>query len=141
MSVDRTDGRRSLGTLLRDLAEGGSALVRQEVRLAKVEFTSLARSIGKGTALTVSGGVLAFFGGLTLLAGLILLAGDQWLRDNYWLSALIITVITGGVALWFARRGITLLSPARLAPDETVATLKEDKEWVKRQLTSDGTSR
>ena len=31
------NGRRSVGALLRDLAEGGVGLVRSEVRLARVE--------------------------------------------------------------------------------------------------------
>ena len=52
--VQGNDGQRSLGTLLRDLAEGSTTLVRQEVRLARLEFASLFRSIGTGTAYTDS---------------------------------------------------------------------------------------
>ena len=44
-------------------------------------------------------------------------------------------VIAGAVAAWYAKRGLALLSPKQLAPDQTVATLKEDKEWLKQQLT------
>jgi hypothetical protein len=69
-----------------------------------------------------------------------MLAGDQWLWDRYWLAALIVLVITGVLAAWFLKRGATLLAPQRLAPDQTVATLKEDKEWLRRQLTSGATS-
>ena len=79
-------------------------------------------------------------GVMALLTGVILLIGDEWLRDRYWLAALIVTVLLSAVAAWMARRGTALLTPARLAPDETVRTLKEDKEWLKRQLTSGGTS-
>ena len=133
--VERNDGQRSLGTLLRDLAEGSAALVRDEVRLARVEFSTLLGSVGRGTVSVAAGGVLALLGGLAVLAGLILLAGDQWLRDRYWLAALIVTGIAGAAALWFTKRGLALLSPKRLAPDQTLATLQEDKEWLKRQLT------
>ena len=38
------DGQRGLGELLRELADGGAALVRQEVRLAKLEATEVASS-------------------------------------------------------------------------------------------------
>jgi drug/metabolite transporter (DMT)-like permease len=141
MAAHRDDGQRSMGALLRDLAEGSTTLVRQEVRLARLEFASLFRSIGTGTAYTASGGVLALLGAFTLFTGIILLAGDQWLRDHYWLAAVIVTAITGGVAYWMATRGMALLSPKKLAPDQTVATLMEDKEWLKRQLTSGATSR
>jgi drug/metabolite transporter (DMT)-like permease len=136
MGVHVYDGRsRTLGALLRELAEGSTALIRQEAQLAKLELTEALRGIGKGTAFIVAGGVLLLLGALALLTGLILLGGDQWLRDRYWLAALIVTLVAGGVAAWFAKQGLALLSPRRLAPDETIASLKEDKEWLKHPLT------
>lgn len=140
MPTGRENGR-GIGVLLRDLADGGAALLRQELRLARVEVTGIVEAVGMGTALTATGAVLALLGAFTLVLGLIMLAGDQWLRDRYWLAALIGAVIAGGIAAWMARRGAAHLSPHRLLPDETVATLKEDKEWLKRQLTSGATSR
>ncbi|GLC26673.1 phage holin family protein [Roseisolibacter agri] len=124
---------RGLSSLLRDLAEGSGELMRQELRLARVEARDLARGLGVGTVEVAVGAVLALLGGLALLSGLILLAGDQWLRDRYWLAALLVTAVAGVVGAVFARRGLALLSPHALAPDQTVATLKEDKEWL-RQL-------
>jgi hypothetical protein len=124
---------RGLASLLRDLAEGSGALIRQEFRLASTEARDLARGLGVGTVEVAMGGVLALLGALALVAGLILLAGDQWLRDRYWLAALIVTGVAGIVGAVFARRGLALLSPQALVPDQTVATLKEDKEWL-RQL-------
>ena len=141
MAAYRDDGQRSMGALLRELAEGSTTLLRQEVRLARVEFASLFRGVGMGTAFTAMGGVFALLGTLTFFTGIILLAGDQWLRDHYWLAAVLITALTGAVAYWMAKRGKALLSPSKLAPAQTVATLKEDKEWLKRQLTSGATSR
>jgi uncharacterized membrane protein YqjE len=141
MALDGRDGRRGIGSLLRDLAEGSVTLVRDEVRLAKIEIGGIAAGIGKGTAFVAMGAVLALLGGLSLLAGLVLLVGDQWLpADLYWLAALILLVITGALAAWFAKRGMALLSPSGLAPDETATTLKEDKEWLKQRLTSGATS-
>jgi hypothetical protein len=140
MATGRENGR-GLGGLLRDLADGGAALLRQELRLARVELTGIVKAVGVGTALTASGAVLTVLGTFALLVGIILLAGDQWLRDRYWLAALIGAAIAGGIAAWMARRGAAHLSPRRLLPDETVATLKEDKEWLKRQLKSGATSR
>ena len=133
--VQRNDGQRPLGALLRDLAEGSATLVRDEVRLARLEFSGLLGGVGRGTVAVATGGVLALHGGLAVLAGHILLAGDQWLRDRYWLAALIVTAIAGGTATFFAKRGLGLLSAKQLAPDQTLATLQEDKEWLKRQLT------
>lgn len=141
MTVEGTDGRRGLGTLLRDLAEGSATLVRTEVRLARIEMTEVLAGIGRGTALMAMAATLLLLGALALLTGLILLIGDQWLpQDLYWVAALIVLVIAGGIAGWFAKRGMALLSPSQLAPDETVATLQEDKEWLKQRLTSGATS-
>jgi uncharacterized membrane protein YqjE len=141
MKVDGHNGSRPLGALLRDLAESGVSLVRGEARLAMVEVTDTVTTAARGTALVASGGVLALLGGLALLAGIVLLIGDQWLpADLYWVAALIVLVIAGGVALWFAKRGMGYLSPSRLAPAETMTTLKEDKEWLKQRLTSGATS-
>ncbi len=135
MAVDANDSQRTVGTLLRELAEGSASLVRHEVRLARLEFTKVLASVGAGTVAVAGGGVLALLGALCFFTGLVLLAGDQWLRDRYWLAALIVTAIAGALAAWFAKRGLSLLSPQQLAPHETVATLKEDKEWLKQQLT------
>ena len=142
MAVDYShDGRRGIGTLLRDLAEGSAELVRGEVKLARVELGDTVGTAAKGTAYTALGGVLLLLGTLATFTGLILLIGDQWLpRDLYWLGALLVALIAGGVAAWLAQRGRSALSPSALAPRETVTTLKEDKEWLKQRLTSGATS-
>ena len=142
MPVDRiADGRRGFGVLLRDLAEGSAELVRAEVRLARVEIGAIASAAGRGTAFVAVGGVLLLLGTLATFTGIVLLIGDQWLpRDLYWVAALLFAIITGGVAAWLANRGRNLLSPDALAPRETVASLKEDREWLKHPLKSGVTS-
>jgi hypothetical protein len=140
MAVDQNDGRRGFGTLLRDLAEGSATLVRNEVKLARIELHKIVAGVGLGTAMIASGGVFTLLGTLALFTGIVLLGGDQWLHDRYWLAALFFTVIAFAVAFVFMRRGRAALSPANLAPDKTVASLKEDKEWLRQRLTSGGTS-
>ena len=139
-SLDGTDGRRSIGTLLRQLVEESVTLVREEVHLAKLEISRALEGIGRGTLFTAVGAVFVLLGALALVVGLVLLVGDQWLpADRYWLAALFFMVITAALAMWLAKRGLALLSPSTLAPRETVTTLKEDKEWLKQRLTSDAT--
>jgi hypothetical protein len=123
------NGRRSFGVLLRELAEGSVGLVRGEIRLARIETVEALNAIGIGSATVATAAVMALLGSLAVLAGLILLVGDQWLpRDLYWVAALIVAVITGALAGWFARQGLAMLSPASLAPDETVASIRETKD-------------
>jgi uncharacterized membrane protein YqjE len=141
--VDRQrpiDQPRGLGELIRELATGSADLLRAEITLARLELTAVASDVGKGTLQVALGGVLLLLGTLSLAAGLVLLAGDQWVpRDMYWLAAFVIMLITGGLAAWLARKGLSQLAPSRLAPAQTLETLKEDREWLKQQLTSGAT--
>jgi len=141
MAVEHFDGRRSVGALLRDLAEESTTLVRGELRLARVETGEALSAIRDGTILVATAGVLALLGSLCLVAGLVLLIGDQWLpRDLYWLASFLVMGVAAVIAVWFLKRAMVLLSPAELAPTETVTTLKEDKAWLKQRLTSGATS-
>jgi drug/metabolite transporter (DMT)-like permease len=140
--VGAHDGRRGIGALLGDLVNGGTTLVRHEIRMARLELAEVGRSVGTGTGFVAIGGVLALLGALSLLTGVVLLIGDQWLpRDLYWVAALIFVLITGAIAWVLAMRGLRHLEPGQLTPDQTVETLKEDKEWLKQQLTSGATSK
>jgi uncharacterized membrane protein YqjE len=139
--TDGQDGRRGLVTLLHDLVEESTTLIRDEFKLAKIEVAEMATAIRRGTAFVAAGASLALLGTLALFTGIVLLVGDQWLpADLYWVAALLVLVITGGLAAWLVKRGMSLLSPSELAPTETVTTLREDKEWLKRRLTSGATS-
>jgi len=134
------DGR-GIGTLVRDLADGSAELVRGEVKIARTEVGDVVKGIAAGTGFIAIGSVLALLGGLSLLAGIVLLIGDQWLpRDLYWVAALLVLLVSGGIAFVLFTRGMSMLSPASLAPDQTVETLREDKEWLKRRMTSGATS-
>jgi len=115
--------------------------VRDEATMARLEVGAAVRGVSLGSALIAIGAVLALLGGLALFAGIILLIGDQWLpKDRYWLGSLIVLVVSGLVSLLFLKHGLSLLSPASLAPRQTAETLKEDKEWLKRRMTSGATS-
>jgi hypothetical protein len=141
MGVRVHDGQLApLGALLRELAEGSTSLVRKEASLARLEVSELFHGITTSVSLIVAGSVMLLLGGLSFLTGLILLGGDQWLRDRYWLAALIVFALAGGLALWFMSRGKALLSPRHLAPDQTVTTLKEDTAWLKQRMRSGATS-
>ena len=141
MSNERAQAR-GIGELLRDLAQGSGDLLRGELQLARLELTEIATTAARGAIAVTLGAVLLLLGALSLAVGFVLVVGDQWLpRDSYWLGALAVVVVTSAVAFIFARRGMHQLSPAQLAPDQTLETLREDKEWLKRQLTSGATSK
>jgi uncharacterized membrane protein YqjE len=141
MNADNGKRAPSVGHLLRDLADEMLTLARNEVRLVNAEVARAVKGIGVGIAYAAVGAVFVVLGSLSLLVGAVLLVGDQWLpADRYWAAALLVTVITGAVAAVLARRGLSMASPSELAPTQTIETLEEDGEWLKRQVTSAATS-
>jgi xanthine/uracil permease len=122
---------RSLGELFSELSRETSTLVRQEVALAKTELTAKASQVGKDVAFLAAGGAIAYAGLLAIIAGIVILIGNQ--IDNYWLPALIVGLIIAGIGYYLVQKGLSDLKNANLAPEQTIESLKENKEWVQEQ--------
>jgi uncharacterized membrane protein YqjE len=130
MSQER-QGERSLGDLFADLAQDTSTLVRQELHLAGRELGDRAAEVGKDVGMLVAGGVVLFAGLLALIATLILVLGELGL--DWWLAALIVTVLVIGAGYALVARARSALKNVDLMPRQTMETLKEDQEWIKEQ--------
>jgi hypothetical protein len=122
-----TETNRGVGQLLREVAEDGAHLARQEVHLARIEFAQIARDIGKGTGFTVAAAMLGLLTVQMLVFGIVLLMGDALFRGHYWIAAFVLTAILGGAAFLLLKRGTSLLSPRNIKPEETLATLRRHK--------------
>jgi putative superfamily III holin-X len=116
--------KRGVGKLLRDVAEDGALLARQEVHLARIEFTQIARDIGKGTGFAIAAAMVGLLTVQMLVFGLVLLLGDALFRGRYWIAAFVLTAILAGGAFYLLKRGSALLSPTKLKPEQTLATLR-----------------
>jgi O-antigen ligase len=106
-------------------------LVRQEVHLAKAELTEKVTKAGRDVALIAGGGLLAYTGVLALVAALILVLAN-WMAP--WLAALLVGLVFVGIAAILIVTGLNDLKEINPTPQRTVATIKEDKEWLTRQL-------
>jgi hypothetical protein len=127
MKMLTTETNRGVGQLLREVAEDGAHLARQEVHLARIEFAQIARDIGKGTGFTVAAAMLGLLTVQMLVFGIALLMGDALFRGHYWIAAFVLTAILGGAAFFLLKRGTSLLSPRNMKPEETLATLRRRK--------------
>jgi uncharacterized membrane protein YqjE len=136
----QTDGPRPPGTgtepsisdLVRQLAQDSTTLIRQEVALAKSEMRENVRTAARDMSMIAVGGAIAGVGMLVLTAFLVLLLGS--LLQNYWLAALIVGlvfVIIGGVMAW---SNLNRLRSADLKPEQTIDSLKEDKQWMQQEI-------
>jgi uncharacterized membrane protein YqjE len=121
-----------LRDLFRQLSEDGARLIRQEVALGKVELRETATAVGRDA---VRIGVAVGVGLLGAMAATaFLIVGLGALLENYWLSALIVTVVLLGVAGMMARRAIEDLKHRDIKPTQTLETLRADAEWAKREV-------
>lgn len=123
-------GDRSVGELFAELSRETVTLVRKEVQLARAEMGQKASRVGKNVGFLVVGGVVAYTGVLALVTGLILVLGAL---VPYWLSALIVGFVISAVGTVLVIKGANTLRQEDPAPQETVETLKEDREWLKNQ--------
>jgi hypothetical protein len=125
---------RSMSELLKTLSEQTTALVRQEVELAKAEMTAKGRELGLGASMFGAAAVVGLFafGALTaciVLALSLALAG--------WLAALIVAAVygaTAGALALVGRRRTQAGGPP--VPEQAIESTKEDVAWVRNRARS-----
>jgi hypothetical protein len=125
---------RSFSDLLKELVEGLSVLVRQEIALARTEMSDKAKLYLRASAMMIVAAVVALFA-LGVLTACIILALHLVLAA--WLAALIV-----GVAYLLVTVILVLVGRARLkqagrpVPEQTIETIKEDVSWAKHRARS-----
>jgi hypothetical protein len=122
---------RSLGDLFSELAEETSTLVRQEVALAQTELTEKATRVGKNVGFLVVGGAIGYAALLAVLAAVVI---GLAVFIPAWLAALIVGIGVGAAAYLIISPALEALKKTDLTPRETVRSLKEDAQWLKKQM-------
>ncbi|WP_253905276.1 phage holin family protein [Arthrobacter sp. H14] len=118
-----------MSELVTQLSEQTTRLVRDEMRLAQAELKEKGKHAGVGAGLFGGAGLVAFFGGATLITTIILALA---LLVPVWLSALIVTVvlfIIAGIAALVGKKQIKQAVPP--APETTMENVKRDVNEVK----------
>ncbi len=123
---------RSLGELFAELSTESSKLVHQEVQLAKTEMSHKATEVGKDMGFLVAGGAVLYAGLLATIAGIILVLGELDIIP-LWLSALLVGLVVAAIGYYLVQKGLKALKQVKPVPEQTIQTLKEDKEWAKDQ--------
>jgi uncharacterized membrane protein YqjE len=121
----------SLGRLFNDLSSDFTELVREEMRLARVETMEKVSTATRGIISMVAGGLVAYAGLLALLAMAVLLLGGMM---PYWLSSAIVGIVAIVIGLILISAGRNALSNVTIVPEKTIETLKDDAEWVKEKV-------
>lgn len=140
MSTDTHSQPSSIVSLIQQLRDEGITLLRQEVALAKAELSEKLSHKASQAARLAIGGMIAYAGVIVLLLG----AGDllafalprtgispeiaTWLGRS--LVGLVIAII--GYAMFARARHA--LSAESIVPEQTLASLREDKAWGQAKL-------
>lgn len=122
---------RSIGELLRDLANDVTALIRNELALARAEAQEKFHTLLTGVVLLVAGGLVAFAALIILLQALVIALSNV---VPPWLAAVIVGVAVALVGLLMVRKGANDLSAQRLAPERTAASLRRDANLVREHV-------
>jgi len=139
MAPDGSDSRdRSIGSLIKELRDESTTLIRQEIALAKTEMSEKASKVGRDAASIGVGGAVLYAGVLVLLTGItiVLYFALDRIMPNFWagvLAFLLVGGITAGVGYGMIQKGLKSLKHQSLVPEKTVESLKEDKQWLSNQ--------
>ena len=121
-----------IGELVKDLSEQTSALVRQEVELAKAELTEKGKKAGIGAGMFGGAGLLGFYAFGAFTACLILAIATAL---PGWLAALIVTALYGAGAGLLALRGKSKVQEATPpVPEQAVDSTKRDVRYAKDRV-------
>jgi len=121
--------RESFGDLLSRLATASAGLVRDEVELAKQEIREKVQGVRTGVVLAAIAALLGMLALFALEVALVIGIGKV---IGYGWSALAVGVAVAIIAGIFARLGIAQFKKTKLKPEETIRSLKEDREWLKK---------
>lgn len=120
-------GSESLGGLISNVTSDLSTLMRQELELAKTELKQEAKDAGKAGAMFGAAGLSGWF--VLLFASAALMWGLGNVMDMGW-AALIVTGIWLVIAVVLFVMGRSRARQLNPVPEQTVQSLKEDKEWI-----------
>ncbi|MER7369490.1 phage holin family protein [Nonomuraea wenchangensis] len=117
--------------LVSDLSVQVTRLVKDELRLARMELTAKGKRAGLGAGLFGAAGTAAFYGGAALMAAVILLLA---LVMPAWVAALVVGVVLLVVAAVLGLVGKNQVQRATPpVPEETIASVKADIDMVKER--------
>ena len=122
---------RSIGQLLRDIADDVTRLIRSELALARTEASN---NISRMTTALVSiaAGALLGLAALMVLLDAVVLRLSNIMPD--WLAALIVGGVVALVGFMLVYKGQKDLAAGKLAPTRTVENVRKDLNMVKEQV-------
>jgi len=122
---------RPFSQILQEIINHLAEIVRSEVHLARVEIRQDGAKFAKAGVFLAIGAVFALYA-----LGFLLLGAVYALETNLapWISAIIVGVAAGLIGTILLLVGRTKVKQADLMPDKTIASVRENVTWMKKQV-------
>jgi H+/Cl- antiporter ClcA len=126
--------------LVKKLRDDTTALVRDEILLAKTEISEKVATTSRNVGYLAAGALVAYAALLLILQGLSFMLREQFIlrgmseANATLLGFLIVGVVVGLIGAVLIVKALNTLKKESLTPTKTAETLKEDKEWVQDKV-------
>jgi hypothetical protein len=130
---------RSVAELFSDLSQQLSTLFRQEALLARTEVTQRLQAFAKDAVVIGVGAALGLASLMAATAALVLLLIQ--LNVMPWMAALIVAAALGIIAGVLVQARLRAMRRRTVVPVETVESIKETAQWIKKETVGNSTSR
>ncbi|HVY78461.1 MAG TPA: phage holin family protein [Solirubrobacterales bacterium] len=130
---------RSVGELVIDVAEKSSALVREEIELAKAEVSEKVGKILRGSVVGLAAGVFAFLALILVMEGVAWLLAEEVFDGNAWPGFFVeaaLFLLIAALAGFIAYRSVQAGAPP--VPEQAIEEAKLTKETLESSTKAGG---
>jgi hypothetical protein len=130
----------SITDLIRRLRDDSTTLIRDEVALAKTEVSEKISMLGKNLGSILAGAMVGYSALVLLLIAIGSLAAEGLISVGlapamaHFVGLASVAIVVGIISAVMVTKAIENLKTASLAPQRTIESLRNDKEFVKQQI-------
>jgi putative superfamily III holin-X len=130
---------RSVADLFTDLSRQLSTLFRQEALLARIEFSHRLQALARDAAVIGVGAALGLAALMAAAAALVLLLIQ--LSVLPWVAAVIVAAMLAIIGGVLVQARLSAMRRRTVVPVETIESIKETAQWIKKETLGSSTSR
>jgi hypothetical protein len=130
----------SIPSLLRELRDETTTLLRQEVALAKTELKeNVSRTTSHAVHIAVGGfvayaGIIVLLIGIGHLLGAVLVKAGMDAQVAQWLAPTLVGLIVAIIGWVMLSKAKSAIAHEDIAPRQTIESLRDNKDWAQSKL-------
>ncbi len=130
----------SVKSLFQELRTEGALLIQKEAELAKAELSEKISSLGSHAMRITIGGAIAYAGLIVVLFALgdlaraLLINAGMDANVASWVGRLAVGIVVALIGWMMFARAKKAVKSDSLVPEQTLRTLRENKQWMQNKL-------